>query len=199
MQSNPICSGMFFAALALLAGCQPSAEALTKSAASSDVPQVTIYEVNAAQQAWCDALVAIGQAHAKGEDYKALARQVIDTAYDYQDGQVFFKPTLAFGPNTFRKTAAGALAYFVGGDPNFPEDKGFALKPWVKVRYDNAGEGDNGIQVHGNIGIAMGNVYLTGSDGTEVMVDKTFVFRKCPDGKLRLVVHKSALPFDPEK
>jgi hypothetical protein len=31
------------------------------------------------------------------------------------------------------------------------------------------------------------------------MVDKTFAFRKCPDGKLRLVVHKSALPFDPSR
>jgi hypothetical protein len=29
------------------------------------------------------------------------------------------------------------------------------------------------------------------------MVDKTFVFKRCEDGKLRLIVHKSALPFDP--
>jgi hypothetical protein len=30
------------------------------------------------------------------------------------------------------------------------------------------------------------------------MVDKTFAFRRCSDGKLRLCVHKSALPFTPE-
>jgi hypothetical protein len=45
----------------------------------------------------------------------------------------------------------------------------------------------------------MGNVFLTGADGKEVKVDKTFVFRRCKDGKLRLCVHKSTLPFDPEK
>jgi hypothetical protein len=43
----------------------------------------------------------------------------------------------------------------------------------------------------------MGNFYFTNSKGEEVMVDKTFVFRRCSDGKLRLCVHKSSLPFDP--
>ena len=36
-------------------------------------------------------------------------------------------------------------------------------------------------------------------DGKEVMVDKTWVFKKGKDGKLRIIVHKSALPFDPGK
>jgi len=160
---------------------------------------ITEEEVNAAQQAWCDALVKIGKVYQEGGDYKAVANQVITDAYDYDEGKVFFKPTLAFGKNTFRNTKAGALSYFVGGNPDFPEDKGFALKPWVKVRYENAGEGNNGIQIHGNIALTMGNVYLTDKSGAEIMVDKTFAFRKASDGKLKLCVHKSALPFDPAK
>lgn len=160
---------------------------------------ITKAEVNAAQQAWCDALVAIGKTHTDGGDAKALANQVLSEAYDYDHGTVFFKPTLTHGAQTFRPTKAGALAYFVGGDPNFPDDKGFALKPWVKARYDNLGDGDEGIMIHGDIAITMGNVWVTAKDGTEVMVDKTFVFKKCDDGKLRLIVHKSALPFSPEK
>jgi len=40
---------------------------------------------------------------------------------------------------------------------------------------------------------------LTSSDGTEITVEKTLVFRRCSDGKLRLCVHKSALPYDPAK
>ena len=160
---------------------------------------ITKAEVNAAQQAWCDALVAIGKTHTDGGDAKALATQVLSEAYDYDHGTVFFKPTLTHGAQTFRPTKAGALAYFVGGDPNFPDDKGFALKPWVKARYDNLGDGDEGIMIHGDIAITMGNVWVTAKDGTEVMVDKTFVFKKCDDGKLRLIVHKSALPFSPEK
>ena len=159
---------------------------------------ITEAEVEAAQQAWCDGLVAIGKIYKARGEYKAAASKMIDDLYDYKDGKVFFKPTLAFGKNTFRSTKEGALSYFVGGNKDFPEDTGFALKEWVKVRYDN-NAAENGIQIHGNVAITMGNVYLTNSKGEEVMVDKTFVFRKCKDGKLRLCVHKSALPFSPGK
>lgn len=159
-------------------------------------PAITDADVNAVQQVWCDGLVRIGKVFKDGGDYKLAASRFIDDLYDYDEGKVFFKPTLAFGKNTFRSTKEGALAYFVGGSEKFPEDKGFALKKWEKVRYDN-NAAENGIQIHGDIAIAMGNVYLTNSKGDEVMVDKTFVFRKCRDGKLRLCAHKSALPFDP--
>jgi len=159
---------------------------------------ITYEEVNAAQQAWCDALVKIGQTKEEGGDYKAFAEQVLSEAYNYDHGKVFFKPTLAFGPQTFRNDKKGALAYFVGGDPDYPNDNGFALKPWVKARYDNAGEKNEGIQIYGTVAITMGNVWLTDKDGNEVMVDKTWVFKKGKDGKLRIIVHKSALPFTPE-
>lgn len=157
---------------------------------------ITEAQVNAAQQAWCDGLVRVAQTHAKGGDATAEAATMIDALYDYAEGKVFFKPTLAYGPRTFRPTREGALAYFVGGNPSFPEDTGFALKGWTKARYDN-NAAENGIQIHGDIAITMGNVYLTGPDGTEIMVDKTFVFRRDKEGNLRLCVHKSALPFSP--
>lgn len=158
---------------------------------------ITYDEVNAAQQAWCDALVKIGQLKEEGGDYKAFAEQVISEAYNYDQGKVFFKPTLAFGDQTFRNDKKGALAYFIGGDPNYPNDKGFALTPWLNVRYDNVGENNEGIQIYGSVAITMGNVWVTGKDGKEVMVDKTWVFRKGKDGKLRIIVHKSSLPFSP--
>lgn len=159
---------------------------------------ITYDEVNAAQQAWCDALVKIGKLKEEGGDYKAFANEVLSSAYNYDSGKVFFKPTLAFGDQTFRNDKKGALAYFVGGDPVYPTDKGFALTPWVKARYDNAGEKNEGIQIYGSIAITMGNVWVTGKDGKEVMVDKTWVFKKGKDGKLRIIVHKSALPFSPQ-
>lgn len=171
--------------------------ALSFAACGADQPNgaITEQQVNAAQQAWCDGLVKIGKVHMDGGDYQGVASQLIDDLYDYQEGKVFFKPTLAYGKHTFRNTKAGALAYFVGGNKDFPSDTGFALKHWTKVRYDN-NAAENGIQIHGDIAITMGNVYLTNVKGDEVMVDKTFAFRRCKDGKLRLCVHKSALPFD---
>jgi hypothetical protein len=195
-----------FAALLCLAACVSvtsnnnrsggASNAAAQSAATASANPITEQQVNAAQQAWCDGLVNVAQTHAKGGDAKAAAGKMIDDLYDYADGKVFFKPTLAYGPRTFRPTREGALAYFVGGNPNFPEDTGFALKGWTKARYDN-NAAENGIQIHGDIAITMGNVYITGPDGKEVMVDKTFVFRRCKDGNLRLCVHKSALPFNP--
>jgi hypothetical protein len=162
-------------------GSSPSAKAAAPSASAAPISE---QQVNAAQQAWCDGLVRVAQVHARGGDARAEASAMIDDLYDYAEGQVF------------RPTKAGALAYFVGGDPAFPEDTGFALKGWTAARYDN-NAAENGIQIHGEIAITMGNVYITGADGKEVMVDKTFVFRRCADGNLRLCVHKSALPFSP--
>ena len=158
---------------------------------------ITYDEVNAAQQAWCDALVKIGKLKEDGGDYRAFAEEVLSTAYNYDSGKVFFKPTLAYGDQTFRNTKKGALAYFIGGDPEYPNDKGFALTPWVKARYDNAGEKNEGIQIYGSVAITMGNVWVTDKTGKEVMVDKTWVFKKGKDGKLKIIVHKSALPFAP--
>lgn len=152
--------------------------------------------VNAAQQAWCDGLVHIGVVDAGGGDVRAAAGDLVDALYDYAEGTVFFKPTMAFGKNTFRPTRRGAISYFVGGDPDFPEDKGFALNRWAKIRYDNDAA-PNGIQIHGEVAITMGNVYFRNAAGDEVIVDKTFVFRRCRDGKLRLCVHMSALPYSP--
>jgi hypothetical protein len=184
-------------ALALTACVSIGNTKTTTTAGAEPRAPITEQQVNAAQQAWCDGLVNVAQTHARGGDAKAVAARMIDDLYDYADGKVFFKPTLAFGPRTFRPTREGALAYFVGGNPAFPEDTGFALKGWTKARYDNNAS-ENGIQIHGDIAITMGNVYITGPDGKEVMVDKTFVFRRCKDGNLRLCVHKSALPFSPD-
>ena len=161
---------------------------------------ITEAEVDAAQKAWCEGLVKIGQTYHDKGDYKGVASQIIDDNYDFKEGRVFFRPTLAVAPQAFRTTKEGALAYFVGGDTNFPNDKGFAIYPttWLKCRYDNEIEGNNAIQIHGNIALAMGNVYLSGADGNDIVVDKVFAFRKGSDGKLRLIVHKSALPNPPK-
>src|SRR5580704_6784829 len=167
-----------------------------ESAGQSKYGPITEDDVHAAQTAWCDALITIGQVYSDGGDYKAVADRLIDDLYDYKDGTVFFKPTLAFGANAFRSTKEGALSYFIAGNPNFPEDTGFALKRWVKVWYDN-NAAENGIQIHGGIAVTMGNVTLRNAAGAEVMVDKTFVFRRCADGRLRLCAHKSALPYVP--
>jgi len=159
-----------------------------------DGTSVTRADVEAAQKAWGDALVSVSRTY---DDQglaaaKTLAQQVIDVAYGYQYGPVLFKPTLTSGNQTFRTTREGALAYFVGNDPNFPADSGFALNHWRNVEIQNAA-----IFTDGNTGSSTGNVIITDRDGKATVVDKTWTFFKAPDGKLRIVAHHSSLPYRP--
>jgi len=155
---------------------------------------ITEAEVLAAQRAWGDALVAIATAHEREGPAAArrLAEQVIDSAYGYQFGAVLFKPTLTVAPQTFRTTRAGALAYFVGGDTNFPNDTGFALNGWRNVAIQNAA-----VFIAGDVASTMGNVTLTDRNGRATTVDKTWKFKKDDNGRLRIVVHHSSLPHSP--
>jgi hypothetical protein len=149
-------------------------------------------EVIAAQKAWGEALVAIADTYEKSGQSaaKELAAKVIDSAYGYQFGPVLFKPTLTQAPQTFRTTREGALSYFVGGDPNFPTDTGFALKGWKNVDIKNAA-----IFIAGDVATSMGNVSFTDKNGKVTTVDKTWKFLKDDSGKLRIVVHHSSLPY----
>lgn len=153
---------------------------------------ITVEEVLAAQNAWGNALVAIATEYDRNGQPAArlLAEQVIDSAYGYNLGPVAFKPTLANGPTTFRATRAGALSYFVGGDPEFPGDSGFALKGWRSFQIDNAV-----IVLNGASAISMGNVSVTDSNGVVTTVDKTWGYVRDREGRLRIVLHHSSLPY----
>ncbi|HEU4835287.1 MAG TPA: hypothetical protein VFS90_12755 [Pyrinomonadaceae bacterium] len=161
---------------------------------------ITPEEINEAQWTWCTRLVAISKAYmereTRGDEYRTLARKFVNELYDnWEERQVFFRPTLAMAPQNFRTTREGALAYFIGEDRNFPNDKGFIKLNWIDARYDNIIEGKEAIQTHGTIGIVMGNVYLTpevSTDGKDTVVDKVFVYRKYGKGDLRLILHNSA-------
>ena len=156
---------------------------------------ITEAEVLAAQKAWGEALVSISTTYdEKGiAAARTLADNIIDQAYAYQSGLVLFKPTLTTGDQTFRTTHKGALSYFVGGDSSFPKDTGFALKGWRKVEIRNAG-----IFIIGNTATTMGNVSITDKTGKVTTVDKTWQFIRGGDGKLRIIVHHSSLPYSPK-
>ncbi len=147
-----------------------------------------------AQQAWGAGLVKISETHSNDGNYRKVASEIIDAAYNYQNGEVLFKPTLTTGEQTFRLDKEGALAYFVGGNPNYKDDKGFALKGWTRYEIKN-----KGIILNGNTAITMGNVHLFDKNGNETIVDKTWGFKMDENGKLRIILHHSSLPYKPNK
>lgn len=156
---------------------------------------ITEQEVLAAQKAWGEALVKISKDFEEGGRAKAkeTALNVLNAAYGYDLGPVLFKPTLTTAPQTFRTTKDGALAYFVGGDKNFPNDSGFALKGWRKVDVKNAA-----LQLHGPKAVSMGNVTLVDKTGKVTVVDKTWGYLKDPNGQVKIVLHHSSLPYSPK-
>jgi hypothetical protein len=170
----------------------PTGAAMADSQPMRMNSNITEQQILKAQQGWCSGLLAISKAYANGglASAKATASKILDQAYGYQYGAVAFKPTLTQQPQTFRGTKDGALAYFVGGNPSYPNDQGFAIKPWQKCIIRN-----QVIQFHGELAITMGNVDLTDSSGKVTTVDKTWAFVREPDGEVRIVLHHSSLPF----
>ena len=174
-----------------------SSVAMASSASKTHVvvnTNITEAEIQAAQEAWGKALIQIG----KDFDAKGLkaatktANAVLDEAYGYNMGVVLFKPTLTSGDQVFRITKEGALAYFVGGNSKFPNDSGFANKAWQKYEFKNAG-----VFINGDLALTMGNVFLTDKKGQVTKVDKTWGFKRDNNGKLRIVLHHSSLPYTP--
>lgn len=151
--------------------------------------ELTKENVLAAQKEWGEGIVAIASIHTRGGDYTARAKEHIETLYAYGLTEVMFKPTLA-AVNQFRPTFDGALSYFIGKAGT--EDSGFAIKGWIHVRWEN-----NGIFTNGNCAMAMGNYYFTAPDGIETKVEYSFGYILDKDGRVKIHLHHSSLPFNP--
>lgn len=152
-------------------------------------------EVAAAVKSWCDGVVEIGKVYSEGGDYKAKAAAFLATAYGYDldlgANVVLFKPTKV-SEVAFRPTFEGALSYFAATGV-FPEDKGFAIQPWSKVRFEISG-----MFITGDQATAMGHYWFTdASTGAEAKVEFTFAYVRGPGGKLRTILHHSSLPYAP--
>jgi len=148
---------------------------------------ITDEEVIAAQEAWAEGILSISEAYMNEENYRAVAQEVLDTLYGYKDGIVLFKPTLA-SDVPFRFTEEDALSYFVTG--SIAEDKGFAINPWVNVRF---GE-DKEIILNGDTAFAMGTYYFTAPENDEeVRVEYTFGYYRDDEGNIRIQLHHSSI------
>jgi hypothetical protein len=178
-------------------------------ASSSPVSEhpITMEEVATVQAEWMAAIVRISNAHLNGGDATTVTETALEAAhmlYGYIDGMnVLFKPTKA-AEHPFRPTAVGALSYFIGGEGasagyqvagGYSEDKGFALGPggvgYKLVTFDN-----HQVVFHGETAQAMGEYYFTSAaDDTVTKVEYTFGYKKNSEGKVKIYLHHSSLPY----
>ena len=140
------------------------------------------------QKNWGKSIINISKIYQNNGDFRSAAINFISDAYAYDSEQVLFKPTLA-SEYPFRLTSISALSYFIGGDPNFSEDQGFAIKGWTNIRWENSG-----ISIIDKMAICMGHYYLTNIDG-ELKVEFSIVLHELDSGDLKIILHDSHLPY----
>merc|ERR1740138_1704564 len=159
---------------------------------------VTEVEVLAAQDAWAASIAKISKTYLDGGDYVGAAGEAAGELYGYGHTNVLFKPTKATA-HPFRPTGEVAMSYFVGADAmgmdEFKgEDAGFAInggKGWSNVLFKN-----HQIELKGDTAIAMGEYWFTScEDGSETRVEYTFGYTRNDDGKVRIFLHHSSVPY----
>ena len=160
------------------------------------VAKISEQDVKKAQAAWASAIKSISKIYLDGGDYVAAAAKAAGELYGYGHTDVLFKPTKA-AEVPFRPTAGDAMSYFVGHNAvknGYSEDAGFAInggKGWSNVVFRN-----HQVDVSGNVAIAMGNYFFTSAaDGSKTKVEYTFGYKKNADGKVRIFLHHSSVPF----
>ena len=160
---------------------------------------LTEEEVLKCQEDWSNAIEIISAAYLHGGDFVDAAIKTAGDLYGYEHHEVLFKPTKATN-HPFRATGEEAMSYFVGAE-NFinadkfkGEDAGFAInggKGWKKVVFDN-----HKITFDGTTALAMGSYYFTCATTGEVTIaDFTFGYKRCVDGKPRIFLHHSSVPY----
>merc|ERR1712066_1104972 len=157
---------------------------------------VSWLDVLNAQENWANTIKSISGIYLSGGDYVGAAAQAAGDLYGYGHCNVLFKPTKA-AAYPFRPTAESAMSYFVGGSAvpgGYDEDAGFAInggKGWSDVVFKN-----HQIELTGNAAFAMGNYYFTSADdGSKTKVEYTFGYKRNADGKLRIFLHHSSVPY----
>merc|ERR1712070_596271 len=129
-------------------------------------------------------------------DYVKVAADAAGELYGYGHTDVLSKPTKA-AEYPFRPTGGEAMSYFVGCnavDGGYKEDGGFAInggKGWSSVKFAN-----HQIDLNGETAIAMGTYYFTcATTGVVSKVEYTFGYKRNDDGKVRIFLHHSSVPY----
>ena len=146
-------------------------------------------QVEKIQNTWGEGVVKIGALKHDRKECEKFASEFLDNLYAFDKGKVLFKPTKC-EKEQFRPTKSEALSYFISGDDRAcDEDKGFAIQPWTKVRFENTG-----FILEIDRAISMGNYFFTDLDGNEAKVEYTFGYKSI-NGNLKIDLHHSSFPY----
>ena len=142
--------------------------------------KMTKDEVITAQQTWANAVIE--------QDLETLLG-----LYDFgtHEEPLLFKPTLA---DVIRLDEAGTRSYFVGGNDDYPNDRGFLSNNWKHIEFQSA---VGPVIKAGGLGYKdMGHYTFVNDKGDATRADYTFAYHKL-NGKVLISVHHSSLTWMP--
>ena len=118
--------------------------------------------------------------------------QLLDL-YDFgmPNQPLLFNPTLS---EVTRCDRGSARSYFVGGDPNYPQDQGFLNRGWEQIEFKSA---VGPLPNPGGLSYSdMGQYAFVDRDGDVTLADYTFIYHK-RDGRVLISLHHSSLTWFP--
>ena len=146
--------------------------------------------VNITQKKWADIVLKIGNAYREKINFDDLVIELLHGVYAFDYCNILFKPTLA-KDNQFRSTKEEFISYFLGQNKVCKEDKGFAIKNWKSIKFENFK-----IVNHNEQLLSMGNYYFEDEKNEILKVEYTFGFIKISSNQLRINLHHSSLPYN---
>ena len=106
------------------------------------------------------------------ENVDNLVSHLLHEIYAFNHCDVLFKPTLA-KDTQFRSTKEEFISYFLGQNKICIEDKGFAIKNWKSIKFENYK-----IIEHHNYLLSVGNYFFENQEKELLKVEYTFGFIK---------------------
>ncbi|CAL1154449.1 unnamed protein product [Cladocopium goreaui] len=138
---------------------------------------ITEEEVKSVQAAWANAIRSISKTYLEGGDYVAAAAKAAGELYGYGHTNVLFKPTKAAWANAIKSISK---TYLDGGD-------------YVAAAAKAAGE----LYGYGHTDVLFKPTKAAEAQfhGSKTKVEYTFGYKKNADGKVRIFLHHSSVPY----
>ncbi len=146
--------------------------------------------VNNTQNRWADLILKIGREYKKNSNLQNLVDELLHEIYSFNHCDVLFKPTMAVSQQ-FRSSKNEFISYFLGQNNVCKEDKGFAIKNWKSIKFENYKIVDLDKYV-----ISMGNYFFEDENNKSLKVEFTFGFIKVNNNELKINLHHSSLPYN---
>lgn len=159
---------------------------------------ITIDQILEHQEHWRKAILDISEKFSNhDESLIETTKRHITNLYNYEHGQVMFKPTKV-STKPFRSSLDGALSYFLGynvvEDSQFEEDCGFAINNgsgWKNIKFIN-----HQFELQNDFAFCNGIYEFTCERTLQTVSVEYTIGYKLINNTLKIFLHHLSIPFN---